>query len=167
MIHFVISLIFGLCFFGIDSKLSEGHLILSVLSAITFVISLIAFVCCFYWEYDEQIKDIEKIKEYTGRKKLFEESTKSIIDEFKSTLVIKYPEIEKDLFKNFIPNNISAIAVSIPEIKSSETLLAYCHKINEIQNKIIEQDEYILRFKRDISYRKRNIIYFGLFLPVE
>ena len=131
---------------------SEGFFVLFAFSIAATLANLIANAAM----YVQQVDYIERIPEAEARQAIFVEKAKALTEEFKIWLGEKYPDFEKELFKNLIPQNVAVFAVQFPEIKSSETITKLVSKINSLQSDIYNERLSIERYRRHIRIIKRN-----------
>ena len=127
------------------------------------IIGLIKHACL----YHDQINNIERIKECEAREKIYKEKAEALTGEFKLWLGEKYPEIEKGIFKDLIPAKVSILAVSFPEIRSSETINNLISHINKLQGSIYSEKLDTESYRRRIRVIKRNPWVIRKIMPIE
>jgi len=131
---------------------SEGFCVLIGLSVAMTIIGFVVHAVV----YCEQINSIESIKECEAREKIYKKKAEALTGEFKVWLGEKYPDIEKEIFKELIPAKVSILAVSFPEIKSSETMMDLVSRINKLQGDVYSEKLNIERYRKQIRVAKRN-----------
>lgn len=131
---------------------SDMFFVFLLFSVLASIIALAANACIYF----EQVTRIESIEESKAREDIYKEKAEVLTGEFKVWLGEKYPDIEKGIFKNLMPVNISMVATVFPEIKSSETIMNLVSRINEMQNKIYSEKLTIEKYKKGIRITKRN-----------
>lgn len=142
---------------------SDGFYIILAGVIVGGVISFIANAAIYYG----QVEKIEKIEEAEARGNIFREKAKALTEEFKHWLGDKYPDAEKEIFKNLIPENVAMFAVRFPEIKSSETIEDLVSRINGLQNDVYDEKLNIEEYKREIRVNKRNPWVIRSLIPIK
>lgn len=131
---------------------SDMFFVFLLFSVITSIINLVSNACMYF----EQVVRIEGIEESKAREIIYKEKAVMLTDEFKIWLGEKYPDIERNIFKTLIPTNVSIVATSFPEIKSSEVIMDLVSRINELQSKIYSEKLMIEKYRKGIRIAKRN-----------
>jgi hypothetical protein len=161
---YVISLIcyiIAFCFYvsvpDIFRSAGEGWEVLFGLSIAAGCIALIAAIINQLCRWYAQADDFERVIETKKDKKTYEKEKFSLVEEFKLYLADMYPEHEKKIFEKIKPDNVTAYMIKYPEIKTNETLLALCNKIETLTNKVFNCDREVNTIERRIAVRKRTM----------
>jgi len=103
-------------------------IILMLISSVWFISSLISN----FTYYSSQMYRFEQLHSSLNNLSRYKAVQLKMIEEFKNYLGEKYPELEKELFKDISDNSSDIhIVLKYPEIQSSKTLLKLTDNINE------------------------------------
>ena len=150
-----------------DFKDGNAACVLCVFFCIVFI-ALITLIMVSAWgDYTDQIEDIERIMERVKRKDIYTKQRDELAEVFKQHLAQQYPDYEKDIFSKLLPENITAVATIFPEIKSSETIMDYCNKINSLTSGVYKEDIAIAGHERKIRVRKRDLTGWWFLMPIK
>ena len=118
--------------------------------------------------YTAQVNYIETITEQKEVVKLYEEKSANLMTEFKSLLVEKYPQHEKEIFAKITnQNDLQFYAVKYPEIRTADVFLALVKNINSLTSHIYDVKVKIERNKKYARAAKRNPWIITSWLPTE
>ena len=107
----------------------------------------------------DQIADIEKIEENTGKKAIYVQQRDGLVAQATLYLGEKFPEHEKEIFRLIAEKNGEAmvnVLAAMPEIKSAGALKDLVNTIKTLHENVYEQDLRIEKLKRQIRVRSRN-----------
>ena len=115
-----------------------------------------------------QIEDIEKIKEQEAKKALYVLQRDDLVDQATLYLGKEYPEHEKEIFRLITEKNNDALVnvlMTLPELKSAQTLQQLVKTIGSMQDNVYSQDHLIEKLKRKIRVWLRNPWMIRCFMP--
>jgi hypothetical protein len=114
-------------------------IIFGIISGIFFIIGLSENL----GTYTKQIERFETIRMYQCNISLYESRCKALTEEFRINLGNKYPELEKQIFKDITTqpnkNQLLALFNIYPQIKSSTTLIILSRKVQEFTDIIYKE----------------------------
>ena len=170
LIMIIIPLVFSFLLQTIDAQaagvISTINAFVVVCYIVSGIMSLIA-VGCHAGDYKEQIKDIEYIKKYGEDKIVYQKKADYLLQEFQIHLIDKYPQLEEKLIKEVVSNNVILIMSEFPDLKSSNTISAYCKEMNLLMSTVYQQDLNISSAKARMRMRRRSIWIFKSIIPTE
>jgi hypothetical protein len=135
---------------GTNVELQTTGIIIMLVSLVWLISSLISnFVY-----YSEQTNRFEQLHSSLNNLSRYKANHLKLIEDFKTYLGEKYPELEKELFKNIFSNSSDTnILLKYPEIKSSKTLMKLVDKINS-------EVSYLNSLQNEIEYSCAKIRYY-------
>jgi len=141
----------------IDDATIEAVLILTSLITIMYM-TIIGILI------SQNMSDYQTIIMLDENIKVYEKQRTDISIEIKFELS-KYPEFEKEIFKNISPKNMSIYFVKYPELKSSETIMALSSELIKLQKTIFEQQINKNQVIKNIKHRNCNKFAYTIFMP--
>jgi hypothetical protein len=130
----VVFLLLG--FLGYNFKINEVHIAGIVLMCGSLVYLIIAFIHDLSY-YSNQLQRFELVRNYLKSINIYKEKQSELLIDFKSYLGEKYPDFEKQIFKNINESKSDIhIVLKYPELESSKTIMKLADKINELADSI-------------------------------
>lgn len=134
-------------------QLQVVGIILMLISSVWFISALISN----FTYYSSQMYRFEQLHSALNNLSRYKAVQLKMIEEFKNYLGEKYPELEKELFKDISDNSSDIhIVLKYPEIQSSKTLLKLTDNINEQVQKTYTLQSEIEHSCANIRYYKNS-----------
>lgn len=148
----VVFLLLG--FLGYNFKINEVHIAGIVLMCVSLCYLIIAFIHDLSY-YSNQLQRFELVRNYLKSINIYKEKQSELLIYFKSYLGEKYPDFEKQIFKNINESKSDIhIVLKYPELKSSKTIMKLADKINKLANSVYSLRGDMENTCEDIRYYK-------------
>jgi hypothetical protein len=147
----VVLLLLGIL--GYNFKINEVHIAGIVLMCVSLCYLILAFIHDLSY-YSNQLQRFESVRNYLKLINIYKEKQSELLIDFKSYLGEKYPDFEKQIFKNINESKSDMhIVLKYPELESSKTIMKLADEINKLADAV-----YSLREK--VEYRCEDIRYY-------
>jgi hypothetical protein len=94
------------------------------------LVGLLAVFLSFRW-------NAEQIQACVEKDVLYADQAENLTEKFRAEL-LKYPEVEREIFESISPSNFSLYAVRYPELRSSEVLRDLADKVSGLWGRVYE-----------------------------
>lgn len=132
----VIVVLLLLGFLGYNSSVNEVHIAGIVLMGGSLCYLIIAFIHDLSY-YSNQLQRFELVRNYLKTINIYKEKQSELLVDFKSYLGEKYPDFEKQIFKNINESKSDIhIVFKYPELESSKTIIKLVEKINKLADSV-------------------------------
>ena len=168
----IFALLFGLFLFGVDlvltarKKSSDTEWTVGAIWCFVFMFFFIGlFVLHTVILHRNQVADFEQVKFYKQTEQIYKNKADALTTQFASHLASTYPNLEKEIFKNIAPGQVSLYMAKYPDLQSSKTLLALVEQISKLQTDYYNQQIEREKILATMRYRPKSPFVVQSFIP--
>lgn len=115
--------------------------------------------------WSNQITRQASISQYQQNQQIYTKKATYLTAEFKTLLAQEYPQYEKSIFKEIVPQNASFVFIKFPQIQASKGFLELVDQIRSLQDQVYDQATNITRVKKNQYASKHNPWLYDFLLP--
>ncbi len=155
LLAFSISLITRLI--GDSLPTSENHIFLVGFSVVALIVGclwlFISLIVTFAM-YNEQLNDFQTLIGYSKKHKQTSDYVNLLTTQFKTFLIDKYPDMEKDVVEKMI---VAGSIIVPPQLEASVTIIDYTNKLRQLHNQLLEVNERLINQGVSIRQYESNV----------
>jgi len=159
LITFTSIIITWFAFATIFTKIQLNNCNYKVSMAVSLIFGFILFIVMTMINFtmdSYQQSDYETLKQSMNKIDIYKDKTQELTNTFKVLLSEKYPEHEKQIFKDMSLQNIDIYFVKFPEIKAIEGFTTLVTKIESLNNELYQEKINQTKITKNIRFRLIN-----------